>query len=396
MKNIAELYTRLQVSENNTEEVFQKRYPEYQPNDGKVHILYIAPCLNGSGFYRMILPMLELNKTATHKAIISNLHKWNFFKQFEEYDNPIDKRLIEWANYIVFPPILMDASETFELFRQINPEVELMMDLDTNFHSYPKEHPNSTKITQQMKDNLLSNMAMMDLITGVSEELLNFYTNVYEKHFPQKEIYMEYLPNLISNYGFQKEATIKQNASKTIRIGLIGNISTYKDVLSIKDALAEIQVKHKDKIEIILFGWNGKLANGEEPLNNLSFDFVKSVSFLDYYRRLNELVFDFVLLPLEKSLFNVSGKSFIKYLELGAFAVPVIAAKLPPYVHAIEQEENGLLASNTKEWVAHIDKLIEDKDYRYAIGRSALKNTWRNFSYTTSNLERLKEVFIKN
>jgi len=398
MKAIEELYERLHSSENEKgniiEKSFEERYPAYEQNDNKIHVLYISPCINGTGFYRMILPMLELNKTSTHKAIITNLHKWNFSKQFEDYDNPIDTRLIKWANYIVFPSMYVDATETFNSFRSINKEVQIIMDIDTNVHRYPKEHPNYAKITQEVKRNFLENMGYVDLVTGASEELLGFYTQLYEKYASGKEIYMEYIPNLISNFGLEEVATIKQNETKKIRIGIIGNLSNHYDTLSIKDVLIEIGAKHKDKIELLFFGWNGKLPNGDEPLKGLQFSFIKSVSFMGYYPKLNGLVFDFVLLPLAKIPFNTHGKSFVKYLELAAFAVPVIASKLPPYVHAIEQEENGMLAATTEEWVTAIEKLIDDKDFRYALGRAALKNAWRNFSYTTKNLNHLKEFFI--
>lgn len=396
MKNVQELYERLHLPENkgNVElKSFEERYPEYQENDNKIHILYVSPCINGTGFYRMILPMLELNKTSSHRAIITGLHKWNFSKQFEDYDNPIDKRLIRWANYIVFPSMYMDAEETFNLFRSIHSEVQLVMDMDMNIHRYPKAHPNYTKITQQLKRNFLKNMGQVDLITGVSEELLHFYTDLYDKYSSGEQIYMEYFPNLISNFGFQKITSIRQNDTKKIRIGIIGNVGNHLDIMTIKDVLVEIQEKYKDKVKLMFFGWNGKSFTGDEPLKGLEFTFIPSVNFVDYYTKLNSLLLDFALLPMAKSSFNSCGKSFIKYTELAAFAVPCIASKIPPYIHAIEHEENGILASTTEEWVTAIEKLIEDKEFRHALGRAALKNAWRNFSYTTKNINRLKEFF---
>ena len=38
----------------------------------------------------MIAPALELNKTKSHKAIVNQIHKWNFNKKHDEYDTPVD------------------------------------------------------------------------------------------------------------------------------------------------------------------------------------------------------------------------------------------------------------------------------------------------------------------
>ena len=109
MRNVKELLERLNSSLS-----FEEKYPELQDEAEKVHVLYVAPCMNASGYYRMIAPALELNKTKSHKAVVNQIHKWNFNKKHDEYDTPVDERLIRWADYIVFPTFFTDIQPIIE------------------------------------------------------------------------------------------------------------------------------------------------------------------------------------------------------------------------------------------------------------------------------------------
>ena len=44
MRNIKELFDRLEAQKD-----FHKRYPNYDPEDDKVHILFVSPCMNANG-----------------------------------------------------------------------------------------------------------------------------------------------------------------------------------------------------------------------------------------------------------------------------------------------------------------------------------------------------------
>jgi glycosyltransferase involved in cell wall biosynthesis len=415
MKNIIELYNQVQ------EEEFEKAYPLYHQENSKIKILYVAPFLNGTGYYRMLLPLLELNKTMTHSAIVTNIRKWNFAQGFDDSNTPIDPDLIAWADYIVLPAMFSDIRKINEtsgknLIQEIkkhNEDVLLVMDLDSNFHVLPKEHPSYEKLNRAShtlgnlatrKKTLLSNIAAMDLVTGATEQLLNYYESKINKHFPNSKVTLEYLPNLISHFSYQNIKGIKRNQNDKLKIGLIGNYSTYYDILSIKEVLTEIYAKYKDKIEIILFGWNGKVSGGEQPLKEIEFTHVDSVNFVDYYKddvfmkgyfsTLNDLKLDIALLPMLDIPFNKAGKSPIKYLELSAFKIPVVASNILPYREVIDYGENGLLAATKEEWVSKVASLIENKEQRIAIGEAAFKHAYRTYCYTTRNLETLQDTFI--
>ena len=389
MRNVKELYHQLTEQKE-----FDKRYPAFKKDDGKVHILFVSPCLNGTGYYRMIAPALELNRTRSHSAIISGIHKWNFNKQFDDYDSPIDEELISWANYVVLPAMLTDATYILKALKAKNKDIQFVMDLDCNLHAMPKEHLEHAKITKENKRQLLVNIAKMDIVTGASEGILEYYDGLLDRYYPNSEVFMEYVPNLISQFGYQEVEPLARNESSKVRIGIVGTGATAYDTLTIIDVLKEAQKKYGDKVELVLFGWNGKLPGGELPLKDVPFTYVKSVSFLDYFDKLNQLELDIALLPSKKIPFNTHGKSFVKYLEFAVYAIPVIASGLPPFTESIEHKETGFLANTSEEWLDAIDKLMEDPELRKRIGKSALKQAWRNFSFTNRTIQIYQEVFV--
>ncbi|MDN5201162.1 glycosyltransferase [Fulvivirgaceae bacterium BMA10] len=372
---------------------FEDRYPHFDTDDGKIHILYISPCLNGTGYYRAIAPSLELNNTESHSAIISSIHKWNFNKQFDDYDSPLDERLIKWAHYVVLPLMFTDAGYILKALYEINDDIQFVMDLDFNFHKIPEKHPDFSRITKEMKGQLIRNISNMEIVTGVSEGLLDYYEMLLEKQFPNSTVFLEYLPNLVSQFGYADVKPLKKNAGKKVRIGLIGNAASAHDVFSILDELKAVQEKHGDKIEFILFGWDGKTKE-RDLQDDLKVTTVKSVSFVDYFNKLNELSLDLALLPFADIPFNTHGKSPVRFFELAVFGIPVIASDMEPYSLEIEPQETGLLAQDSEQWISAIDALISDEALRKRIGKSALRAVWRNNGFTTANLRAYQELFI--
>lgn len=402
MKQIKALKAQLKA------EKFDDKYPLYDLNDGKAHVLYIWPCLNVTGYYRSIVPALELNKTQTHCALISGIHSWDFNKQFDDYDSPVDERLIQWAHYIVLPAIFTDVEYIIGALLEINDDLQFVIDLDQNFHQIPKGHPDHNKISTEMKKQLLKNISRMDLMTGPTEELLNYYDSLLEKHFPNSTVFLEYLPNLISSFTYEEielprkgnqeqkqtdKTTSRRPTTAAVRVGLIGGLTAAEDILSILEPLRAIQKKYGEKIEFIFFGWDGQLK-GENKLEGLKFKYVKSVSFTDYINRLKELSLDIALLPLRDIPFNTKGKSAIKYYELSVFRIPVIASSVAPYSKVIEHNETGLLVKESEQWTKAMDTLIQNERLRKRIGNAASRAVWRMNAYNDANIGLCQTVFI--
>ena len=387
MKSVKKMITRLK-----TEKDFMKRFPVYNENDDKKHVLFLGPTLNTSGYYRMILPALELNNTKTHRAIVSNIHKLDFNKQFNDYDTAVDERLIKWANYIVFPTMLTDISYIIKEINDINEEVEYFMDIDTNYFAFPENHPQFKKISENQLLTMLDNFLQTGIITAPNKDLLKFYDRLIRETYKDEFVFTEFLPNLISHFGYQNIEQINRNGTDKIRLGIIANAGSKNDLLAITNVLKQVNKQHGNNVEVIIFGWDGK-HNDTDLLKDIKFTYEKPVKFLDYFQKLNELMFDLALIPIADIPYNTQGKSFTKYLELSHFEIPVIASKLSLYQNIITDGENGFLADSENDWLEKIDMLINDKNLRHSIGGYAHRFIWENLSYTKKNLYLLQEIF---
>jgi len=390
MKTLKELYHRL-----NTVNDFKERYPNLNIDDHKIHVLFLSPCMNETGYYRMILPALELNKTDTHSAIISHIHKWDFNKLFDDYDSPVDFRLVKWADYVVLPAMLTDVSYIIKAIREINDDIEFVMDLDINYHELPEYHPDFKKLLPELKDILINNLSEVDILSAPNSPLLNYYEELIQKHDDEFLLYFEHFPNLLSNFSFEEIKQIKRNSTDKVRIGLILDASQGNDLKMIEKPITLLLEKHKDKIELIIFGWSKKVAEQYGGvLNDLRITYEKHVPFHEYHYKLNDLMFDIGLLPFADNSFNTSGRAFNRFLDFSAFMVPVIASNIIPFKKIITDGENGFIAKTEEDWINKTGELIADIQLRKDIGNTAFKTVWEKFSYTQKALQRLKNVFI--
>jgi glycosyltransferase involved in cell wall biosynthesis len=389
MKSIKALYHHL----NSTKE-FKHRYLNFNPIDKKVHVLFLMACTNEQGYYRMILPAMELNRTDTHAAIIGQIHKWNFNKQFDDYDIAIDFRLVEWADYIVVPALFSDINYIIKSMRDINSDVEFVMDVDLNYHQLPADHPDFKKINPDLKQILQNNLSQIDILTAPNNYVLSVYEKLAQETEEELSLYFERYANLLSNFTYEEIKQIECNRGQKIRIGLIVEASQGSDVKLLEKVITTLMEKHSDKIEVVLFGWSKKVAVQHELFDKVSIAYEHPVPFQEYHSRLNSLAFDIGLLPFVNNAYNTSGKTFTRYLDFSGNMIPVIASRILPFTKIIEEGDNGLLAEADEEWIEKIEQLVFNAELRRAIGNSAFKTAWAKYSYTPQAIDRLKNIFI--
>lgn len=389
MKTLKELYSRLNTVKN-----FKEKYPKFNMEDNKIHVLFLSPCMNETGYYRMIIPALELNRTDTHSAIIGHIHKWDFNKLFDDYDTPIDFRLVEWADYVVLPVMFTDAAYIIKSMREINDDIEFVMDMEMNYHELPEYHPDFKKLKAELKNTLVSNLSKVDILSAPNNQILNYYNDLVQKHDEEFLLYFERFPNLLSNFTFEEITQIQRNSTDKVRIGIILDASQGNDLKTIEKPIGTLLEKHKDKIEIIIFGWSKKIAEQYGVLNDLRITYEKPVPFLDYHQRLNSLAFDIGLLPLTDNIYNTSGRSLNRYLDFSANMIPSIVPNIFPFTSIVKEAENGFIAASDEDWINKTDQLITNAQLRKDIGNNAFKTAWESFSYTPKAMQRLKSIFI--
>ena len=389
MKTLKELNIRLNTVKN-----FKEKYPQFNMNDNKIHVLFLSPCMNEAGYYRMILPALELNRTDTHAAIIGHIHKWDFNKLFDDYDTPIDFRLVEWADYVVLPVMFTDATYIIKSMREINDDIEFVMDMEVNYHELPEYHPDFKKLQPELKKMLISNLSKVDILSAPNNQILNYYNDQVQKHDEEFLLYFERFPNLLSNFTFEEITQIQRNSTDKVRIGIVLDASQGNDLKTIEKPIIALLEKHKDKIEIIIFGWSKKIAEQYGLLNELRITYEKPVPFQEYHQRLNGLAFDIGIIPLADNTYNASGRSLNRYLDFSANMIPAIVPNIFPFNSIVKEAENGFIAASDEDWINKADQLITNAQLRKDIGNNAFKTSWEGFSYTPKAIQRLKSIFI--
>lgn len=385
MKKVRELLKRSEIKEElKIEKVSMET----------VRLLYVAPSLNSEGYYRMILPFLELSKVKGFETRVTSVRKWDFTKTYTIGTDTLQEEEIRWADYIIFPMLTGSYTYLFQAIRVLNPNACLVMDITRQIHKIPKAHPDHTIFTGEHHENLLKNMVQMDMVTTPIKQLSTLYQEWLDL-FINRESRIEvfYVPNLISKIGFEGiEPFVKPN-DKIIRIGMIGSHTSSGDYKYFKPVFKRIKENYKDQVELVILGWNGKNPGGSEALKGIDITYHKSVSFLDYYQTLKNLHFDIILIPMRSLEYYVYAGT-IQFLEAAAIGVPVIALAHSSFGKVIAHEKNGLLAWKLPEWESALIRLIDDPEFRKTIGEHAQQWAWKHRGYTQKNLATFKNIFM--
>lgn len=385
MRTIKELQARL-----NPKNSFEHRY-NIQADD-KIHLLYVSPKLNATGYYRMITPALEFNKTDTHKAIITSVELNDFSRKFSDFVNQLDERLIVWADHIIFPPLFSDVTYLMQAIKTLNPAVQLVMDLDRNYFTIPVSIPLSRKLTSDKLVWLENNLGLMDMVTVANESFQKFLLRFIDDRLKNTHTFVQYLPSLVSRYGYEEMPPLTRNISDKLRVGFIK--PTEEDLLSLKEVFFKMRSTFKDKIQFVCLGKPHFSKEGDLLLKEIGCEIHNSVSFLDYFEKLNNLELDIVLLPAKEGLFNRHQNNQL-FLELSVFGIPVVSSIHHPAKAFIKDGETGFIASEDPEWIDILTTFTnEDTAYNYLLSSNIVKDVWRNKSYSQNNIKGLMEIFI--
>lgn len=376
------------------EKTFAGRYPEYDFNDGKTHVLYFFTYANGTGFYRVVLPYLHLNETTTHSAIVANIGSWDFNNPEPIKVLPDDK-LLRWAHYVVLATLMFDVMPWVKKMKKVNPGLKFVMDIDDNPFRLPVHHPQFDKITNQNKINLIDNMTQMDLITSPNEKLLEFMCDRIEANTMNGLPDTAIIPNLLSIHLFD-EAYFKDEfqppQNKRIKIGMIMNEVHASDVKAIQKPLQAIKKEYGDKIDLVNIGWDGKYMN-IDFFEGLDITIVPGVPFPQYFNLIRDQHFDFGIVPLGNTPEFNQYKAPQRWLEFAAFRVPVIVGDSEVYTE-IANPYNSFVVNDNGKWFHYLENVIQEGVIsKLAIGNNAYNKAWLNCSWNNGWIKELTEIF---
>ena len=338
----------------------------------------------------MITPALEINKTDTHKAIITSIETNDFSRKLSDFVNQLDERLIAWADYIIFPSLFSDVSYLLKAIKMLNPSVQLVMDLDRNYFAIPVSIPLSRKLTNDKLKCLENNLGLMNIVTVANEAFQKFLQRFIDDRLENAYTFVQYLPNLVSRYGYEEMPPLTRNTSEKLRVGLIK--PNEEDLLSLKEVLFKMRKIFGEKIQFVCLGKPRHSKEGDLLLKEIDCEIHDSVSFLDYFEKLNSLQLDIVLLPAKESLYARHQNRQL-FLELSVFGIPVISSIHHPAKAFIEDGETGFIASEVPEWIENIKLLIDD-DYKTRLSSISIKEVWKANSFSLKNVNLFTSLFI--
>ena len=199
-----------------------------------------------------------------------------------------------------------------------------------------------------------------------------------ERYEPYAER-IEVIPNGID---FETFPAAKRNVGDTVRIGLFGGNSHYGDWKSINTVLRQILSDHKDVVLVlntIGIGSKHTLPDYFEDLaKHPQVEIHAPVSIQEYHEWLADKRIDIGIAPLENTKFN-ECKSNLKYLEFGALGIPGVFSDTASY-RSVKHSETGFKASNAKDWLKYLKRLISDDMLRERMGMEALKHVKKEFN----------------
>lgn len=168
-----------------------------------------------------------------------------------------------------------------------------------------------------------------------------------------------------------------------IVIGYASGTPTHdRDFAVIKPAIQHVLRQHPHT-ELVLVGplnpgadWGG-LANRVRRLPKVP------------WRKLPEVLaqFDINLAPLVTDNPFAQSKSEIKYMEAALVRVPTIASPMEAFNYAIYSGKNGILASNTSEWIDAFNLLVGQPDARQDMGARAYSDVMVRYHPITRGKE---------
>lgn len=193
----------------------------------------------------------------------------------------------------------------------------------------------------------------------------NEYLAQYARQF-NKNVHI--LPTVIdTTYHKPKQ---KNTSKSKLCIGWTGTEPTLKHFETIVPTLKILNERFPDKLcfRVIV---NFPYKTNEIPLEVIQWDRTTEINTLQD--------FDIGIMPLPDNQWT-RGKCGFKGLQYMALEIPTIMSPVGVNSEIIRDGQNGYLASDEKEWIEKISKLIESESLRREMGVAGRKTVIENYS----------------
>ena len=176
-------------------------------------------------------------------------------------------------------------------------------------------------------------------------------------------------------------------SNQQLRIGWVGGYTHKEDLLLIKDVIKQVCQIYGGRVTFVFkIGIPEVIQTLRAEIPGIrleEYGYSPENDCHGYYRDVQSLNVDVMVAPLLSTLFN-EAKSELKYLEAGLLGIPLVASRVGEMKVAIQDGENGFLATNHEEFLQHLRYLIDNPKERERIGRNARKDIERRYNLHVS------------
>ena len=389
------------------EEFFTNQFKEIHWNK---NVLFINPQLNGRHFYKYLMPYLCMYEYDAWATAITGIDKYKPIKEYESVKIPLNSMQILWADYIVFPFTFDDLTESYKNLRKINPQVNIVFNVDFNYYELSKQHSLYNDFQDRNAiENIEKNIFYSDLTlttnTKLTEVILDKFKELYETKFKGEEIFVTigtmplFIDTEVILENVEKNVPrLSLEEQQVLRVGIIATNYTWEDISSYKEQFKKIQNELGNKVKFFVFGFDGVDIETNKKCfpEGFEFEFVKPCTIIHYYKQLRNLQLDLLFVPLRKNTFNETSENYNKFLEAGLFNIPTMVYDIFPYNQIIKNGDNGIILTKKDEFVDRLKFFIENRTELSRIGNNANKFVLDNFLITEQVVSIIDDIYTLN
>ncbi len=259
----------------------------------------------------------------------------------------------------------------------------LILDLDDLLLALPAEHPD--RLAGNYAPALLpvwQSLLEADLLTVSSASL----RQALLPYNPSIEV----IPNYLDDSLWQLIPP-HQASSDTLTIGYMGGHSHTPDLALVEPALLQLTEKYPQRIHFQFWGI-------QPPASLAAFSSVdwfppRSAKYADFVDFFQQQQADILIAPLGEGQFYTC-KSAIKFLDYTALGCPGVYSRVAPYVEAIQDGQDGLLALTPAEWLDSLSRLVESPSLRLELARNAQRKVAADW-LLSKNVSRRVELYSR-
>jgi glycosyltransferase involved in cell wall biosynthesis len=251
---------------------------------------------------------------------------------------------------------------------------------DAVIDTYGKERKNLQHLDEKMRGNAIDTIKRCDAVTVTNSELAENFAR-----FTDKPIYI--LPNYVDFNWYKQDYEKPERNTDEVRLGWFGSRGHFEDLRMLVPLIHRLLDKYP-QLRFVYCGYGGisddkhstKMKFGEDVFAEIPRD--RREFYLPVHEDLwaykhQTLDIDIGLAPLVNDSFN-RQKTPIKWMEYAMCETPTVASRvlygqhpIIPNKSTIEHGVTGFLCDTIDDWEMYISKLIEDKNLRTSIAKSA-------------------------